>query len=205
MPPSQSVLLVEGQDDEYAVDKLLAKNGLVRSFDIQIKRGFDELRKSIYSEVNAPKRQKIGIVVDANDHPKRRWQSISDKLKEANCSKIPQDPTVGGTILAGPRGVTVGVWLMPDNQSPGELEDFIAGMIPVGDHVWRLAKEYIDGIPDAHRKFRDAKRTRAYVHAWLAARDAPRPMGSAITVGDLRHDAPIAQSLVAWLRNLYAL
>ena len=36
---------------------------------------------------------------------------------------------------------------MPDNQSTGELEDFIQRLIPADDAVWPRAEGYIDGIP----------------------------------------------------------
>ena len=41
---------------------------------------------------------------------------------------------------------------MPNNTSPGELENFVSEMIPNDDPVWRLSKDYIDGIPEADRK-----------------------------------------------------
>ncbi len=92
---------------------------------------------------------------------------------------------------------------MPDNQRRGELEDFIASMIPQDDPTCPRAQRYIDGIPDAERKFSRRKLTRAHVHAWLAARRKPRPMGTAITACDLHHDAPIAATFVGWLRKLF--
>ena len=30
---------------------------------------------------------------------------------------------------------------MPDNEAPGELEDFVAGMIPESDPVWPRSQE----------------------------------------------------------------
>ena len=79
--------------------------------------------------------------------------------------------------MAEPR---VGIWLMPNNKVPGELEEFVASMIPDGDPVWPLAKDYVDRIPTKHRKFSDRKILRAKVHSWLATRTEPRKMGAAI-------------------------
>ena len=92
---------------------------------------------------------------------------------------------------------------MPDNGSSGELEDFIMRMIPADDPVWPRAKCYIDGIPEAERKFKLQKTQRARIHAWLAARKEPRKMGAAIGAGDLDTGAPIATDLIAWLRRLF--
>ena len=103
--------------------------------------------------------------------------------------------------MARPR---VGIWLMPDNQSPGEIEDFVAAMIPDGDPVRPLAERYIDGIPEADRKFAEGKIPRAKIHAWLAAREDPRRMGAAIGAGDLDTEVTLCQSFAAWLRRLFA-
>ena len=200
--PSPELLLVEGQDELHVVSKLLDRHRLQPSFEIAPKGGFEELRQSIYNEVNAPRRRVLGILADGNDHPDRRWQSISDQLRNAGC-EVPEDRCRTGTVFPGPRETRVGVWLMPDNQRRGELEDFVAEMIPGDDPTWPRAKRYIDDIPGEERKFRTNKLTRAYVHAWLAARKNPRPMGTAITAGDLLHDAPIAATFVDWLRELF--
>ena len=201
--PSQ-LLIVEGTDERHVVERLLQRHGLQQPFSISPKCGFPNLRASIYGEVNASKRRILGIVADANDHLGHRWQSISDKLKEAKCD-VPATPANEGAVFAGPRGTRVGVWLMPDNTRTGELEDFIVDMIPPTDRIWPRAQRYVDDIPLCVRPFQPQKLTRAHVHAWLATRKEPRPIGRAITVGDLLHDAPVATAFVAWLQNLFTL
>lgn len=200
--PAPQLLVVEGNDERHVIENLLQRHGLTQSFTIDPKGGFSELHQSIYNEVNAPRRRSLGILADANDHPDRRWQSISDKLKEAACN-VPNRPAAEGSIFAGPRGVRVGVWLMPDNARPGELENFVAGMIPTTDPIWPRAQSFINDIPADLRPFRPQKLVRAHVHAWLATRATPRPMGLAIAAGDLLYDGPIATKFVAWLQNLF--
>lgn len=92
---------------------------------------------------------------------------------------------------------------MPNNQESGELEDFVAGMIPKNDAVWPLSKKYVNDIPDYARKFRQGKTLRAKVHSWLATREEPRKMGAAIGAGDLNVAAPEAVRFVDWLRRLF--
>ncbi|MCY4040344.1 MAG: hypothetical protein OXF72_03700 [Gammaproteobacteria bacterium] len=196
------LLIVEGNDEVHVIEKLVKRHQLRQSFDIWEKGGFTELRKSIYNEVNVSQREALGILADANSSCKKRWQSISEKLREADC-EVPANLAHAGSVFSGPRGIRVGVWLMPDNKRPGELEDFVAKLIPQNDPLWPRAQAYIDGIPAEERKFESRKLTRAHVHAWLAARKSPRRMGTAITAGDLRHDAPVATSLVGWLRELF--
>ena len=97
----------------------------------------------------------------------------------------------------------VGVWLMPDNASAGELENFIQKLVPADDPVWPRAQRYIDDIPAADRKFATGKTLRAEIHAWLATRADPRKMGAAIGAGDLNATDPLARQFVGWLRRLF--
>ncbi len=198
------MLLVEGSDDMHVVKHLISRHGFEPNFEIVPKGGIQELQKSIYSEVNVPGRDALGILADANDNITGRWRSISQKLARADCV-VPKAPSNSGSVFLGPRGIRVGVWLMPNNQISGELEDFVYDMIPANDPILPRAQNYIDNIPKKERKFKDGKLTRAYVHAWLAAREKSRPMGMAIEaeVRDLVHDVPAAKSLVAWLRKLF--
>ena len=93
---------------------------------------------------------------------------------------------------------------MPDNTSQGELEDFVVQMIPNCDPVLPLSQRYITGIPTAARKFSEKKELRAQLYAWLAAREDPRQMGTAIRAGDLEVDGALCQEFVAWLTRLFS-
>ena len=90
---------------------------------------------------------------------------------------------------------------MPNNQTAGELENFIEQLIPAGDPVWPRAQNYIDSIPATDRRFK--KILRAKIHAWLAAREQPRQMGAAIGIGDLDAAALLAKQFTDWLRRLF--
>ena len=202
--PPEEILLVEGRTDEQVIRTLITEHALNASFVIQEKGGIDPLLKSIYAELNASGRRVLGIVADANDAPDKRWKSIVKELNRGGCS-IKTTRSTQRTIFNGPRqGTKVGVWLMPDNKTPGELEDFVAEMIPKKDPVWPRAQKYIDGIPSAHRPFKDGKIRRAYVHAWLAARREPRTMGLAVAAGDLNKNAAVARRFIDWLDELYS-
>ena len=125
-----------------------------------------------------------------------------------NLSDLPAHPVATGTIIETAAEIPdaalrIGIWLMPDNRSTGELEDFVGSMIPSGDPVWPRAESYIDGIPQADRKFAPGKTQRAKVHAWLAARESPRPMGLAIKARDLDTNAANSTTFVKWLRKLF--
>ena len=198
--PDRRVLLVEGPDDLHVVLQLSRSSGL-SEFCIIDTQGFEKLSPRIPAEVRVEGRTAVGILVDANDSLTSRWQAISDRLKAAGV-EAPSRPDADGTIIEKDGKPRVGVWVMPNNQRPGELEDFIADMIPPSDLVWPLSKAYIDAIPLSDRKFAEGKILRAKVHAWLATRERPRPMGQSIGVGDLNVDADTCKRFVAWLRQL---
>ena len=204
---SQScVLLVEGQDDKHVVRHIYERKGLEKNFCIKDKNNNVELLKSIPTEVKAPDRTVVGIVLDADDDLNATWHSVKNRLIALgndyfDPSDLPIVPDPTGTIVEGRR--RIGIWLMPDNKSPGELEDFIEKMIPSSDPVWPLSKHYINSIPKGERKFKQGKVLRAEIHAWLATRREPRKMGSAIGFSDLAIGVENTNTFVEWLRKLF--
>ena len=66
-----------------------------------------------------------------------------------------------------------------------------------------MSEDYIEGIPVEHRKFKKGKILRAKVHAWLATREDPRPMGLAIKTRDLNTGTENCERFVGWLRKLF--
>ena len=197
---SPRVLLVEGQDDEHIVRHLRERNLPMPEFGIIDRKSISNLLRAIEADVLAPGRTAVGILVDADESLDRRWQAVTDRLRRARITP-PSAPDPTGTIIDGnPR---IGVWMMPDNESSGELENLVARMIPASDAVWPLSEAYIAGIPPGVRMFAEGKILRAKVHAWLATRAEPRKMGAAIRARDLNAGAPAAVQLVDWLRRLF--
>ena len=203
MDNNDRVLLVEGQDDEHVVRHLCLRSQPMPPFHIENKLNVDTLLDSIKQEVRVPGRNAVGILVDANDDLNARWSAVANRLREGNI-EVPRTPEPTGTLIEGTSRIPrVGIWLMPDNTSPGELENFVSEMIPNDDPVWPLAKDYIDGIPKSDRKFIEKKVPRAKVHAWLATREEPRKMGAAIRAQDLRVEGPLSTRFANWLRQLF--
>lgn len=199
LPPDR-LLLVEGADDKHVVQRLCERQPGMPGFEISAKQGFRQLKDAIGPGTKVAGRIALGILVDANDDFDARWQAVSHQLRQADVAP-PTRATASGIVVEGkPR---VGIWLMPDNGSAGELEDFIRRLLPADDPVWPPAQRYIDDIPAAHRKFTAGKVLRAQIHAWLAVRREPRRMGAAIGAGDLNVTHPLAAQFMDWLRRLF--
>ena len=206
MDNNDRVLLVEGQDDKHVVLHLCNFHQPMPEFCILDKEdeagkgGINVLLEDIGLEILAPGRKAVGILVDADDDLNARWSAVTDRLREEKI-EVPSNPEYTGTIIdSTPR---VGIWLMPNNTSPGELENFVSEMIPDDDLVWPLSEDYIDGIPQADRKFTEKKILRAKIHAWLATREDPRQMGAAIGARDLHTDGTLSTAFANWLRKLF--
>ena len=201
--PKPCVLLVEGQDDEHVVRHILMRRELTLDFVIENREGIEPLLDSIGAELRTPGRQALGILVDANTDLSSRWDAVKTRLSTEGIG-LPRRPAAGGTIITTASKPHVGVWLMPDNTSGGELEDFVVQMVPAGDPVWPMSQRYIDAIPEQDRKFSKQKTQRAKLHAWLAAREDPRRMGSAIRAHDLEVDGVLCRAFLAWLQAVFA-
>ena len=201
---SDRLLLVEGPDDQHVVRHLWERrHGRGLPFQISPRGGVEGVIESIRDEARALGRQALGILVDANDSPATRWQAISDRLASVGI-QTPAAPHPNGTIIEAADDMPrIGVWLMPDNQSPGELEDFVAQMIPDIDPVWPLSQDYISRIPNDHREFAENKVSTAEVYAWLATREDPKQMGAAIGARDLAIDGVLCTRFTDWLNRLF--
>ena len=199
------VLIVEGQDDMHVVLNIWHRgHDSSLPFEIEVKNGDVRVLSSIRSEVQAPNRQVLGIMLDANGDVSGRWRTIRDRLRAAQINPPDAHDPAGTIIDEADRKPRVGIWIMPDNGLSGEIEDFVASMIPDGDPVWPLARNYIDSIPADAQKFARQKETRAIVYAWLAVRKEPRRMGQAISIGDLSVDGELCRRFTAWLDRLFA-
>lgn len=197
------VLLVEGQNDRHVVQHLCFRSESMPQFRTEDKGNVDQLLDSVRPEVRVSDRKALGILLDADEDPNARWRAVADRLRQERI-EVPRSPESTGTLIdETTRSPRIGIWLMPDNASAGELEDFVSQMIPADDPVWPRAQRYIDGIPEEHRKFTDKKIQRARLHAWLAAREDPRLMGAAIRAGDLEVDGHLSTTFADWLRRLF--
>ena len=144
------VLLVEGKTDEIFVGRLWERRQLkIRNWAIRPKNSVEALLDSIKNEVNVSDREVLGIIVDANNSLNNRWRAIRGRLQNANIdAPVCADPC-GTVIEATLRTPRVGVWIMPDNVSSGELEDFVGQWCPLETQFGEVKNLYSE-----HPRFR---------------------------------------------------
>ena len=201
--PTPRRMLVEGSDDLHLVANLCVANGISmpETFYISNKEGIDNLLDTLYLELEDSELEILGILVDADTNLDARWQSLCDILTRAGYA-VPVHPVPTGTILHDEDKPTVGIWLMPDNQVGGMLEDFAAMLIPDDDALLPYARECVRQLPV--RRFAEVLHAKADIHTWLAWQPEPgKPFGTAITARYLNPESAQAQVFINWLRALF--
>lgn len=199
------VLLVEGKNDCHVVMALLKSRGLPRNFALYECGNYEGVLRRLNALIPAPRSHRsIGVILDANlAGVEARWQALRDKLQRYDYS-FPPAVHQAGTILRSPGGEPqLGVWLMPDNQNSGSLEDFCLQLVARDD--LKVVKKAVDlGKEHEVARFKPAHRSKALIHTYLAWQDEPgKPMGQSISGGRLRPEAASVDVFIAWLRRLF--
>ena len=219
--PATGVLLVEGIDDKHMVWQLCdrdpesfstTREGVFfrvtlrdqsSTFQIVEQDGRSNLLKAIGTQLKGNRQGPFGIVIDADDNLGKSWKEV---VKEFGATgvQLPPSPDPDGTIIPQQDFIPkVGIWLMPDNQSHGELEDFAHLMIGQNDTVWPRSDGYIESVPKCDRKFDPDNIVKAKVHAWLATKKEPGRLGAAVGAGDLDVTGPLCKNFLDWLTRLF--
>lgn len=148
-----------------------------------------------------------GIVMDADTDLAARWQSLRDRLIRLGYTAVPGTPAVDGTIIEPPAGAflpRLGIWIMPDNQTKGVLEDFLRFLVPAGSPLFDHVTTSVRAIPDDARRFSPLAEPKALIHTWLAWQEKPgKPLGTAITARYLDPGVAQVDTLVSWLNRLF--
>lgn len=204
------MLLVEGDDDEHVVKHICGNHGIPAVLDIRNQQGIERLLANIRIGIESADDvgDAVGILVDADQSAPSRWQAVRDQLTAAGYSNLPDRPDRAGIIIEPPINTIlprIGVWIMPDNQNPGYLENFLRSMVPADQQaLFQHAESSVDGIPPSERRFSLVDAPKALIHTWLAWQEDPgRPFGTAITAGFLNPNVSEAATFAAWLRNLF--
>ncbi len=205
---AKKILLVEGPDDEYVLKHICGNRGLPRLDDVKAHGGVDQLLDSFPVRLKASEYGDIvGVVIDADTDLRLRWQSLRDRLIRVGYQTVPDNPTPDGTILDPPPGILLprmGIWIMPDNQTKGILEDFLRFLVPAGSQLFSHVQSSVVAIPEEERRFNRLVEPKAIIHTWLAWQEEPgKPLGTAITARFLDPNVAQADVLVSWLNRLF--
>jgi hypothetical protein len=204
---SKKILLVEGNDDEHVFKAIFGQHHLAYLDEIKEHGGYTNLIEALPLRLIESDVLALGVVCDADTEPANRWTSIRNRLEMAGYVNVPQNPDPRGLVIVPPENSVLprfGIWIMPDNQVPGILEQFLEFLVPVGDKLFAYTELCIRNIPEGSRLFRDVDLPKAKIHTWLAWQKEPgKPLGQSITKRVLRADSDSCRKVVDWLRRLY--
>lgn len=197
------ILLVEGKDDLFVFSNLFEKHQVKQSFKIIDKDGIEQLFLSIPIYAKADN-STIGIVVDADSDISSRWKSLKSILSNLGYN-VPNSPIINGTIISNSSLPTIGVWIMPNNDENGMLEDFVKELVPPNDILMPIVESTLTDIEaKSFNNYKIIHKSKAKIHTWLAWQESPgTPMGLAINKTYLETTSKECSIFIDWINKLY--
>jgi hypothetical protein len=215
MPPARkNLLLVEGKSEQYSIPELMDRHTIWgdrrKDWVVEIieTNGIENLLKpeTISTASKTPGLAALGLIVDADDDFAGRWAAVHRVLSMQDT--LPNFLPADGLIHPTPRGLRLGVWVMPDNSSLGMLESFLSQLLsPAIQPIWDHARAACEQFPAAHgRSFKASHLDKAKIHTCLAWIDPPgQTLPEAIISRAIDSGSPLAARFVAWMMNLFDL
>uniref|UniRef100_UPI00405641A5 DUF3226 domain-containing protein n=1 Tax=Candidatus Electronema sp. TaxID=2698783 RepID=UPI00405641A5 len=207
------VLLVEGEEDKRVIPQLVEANGVKwgekkGEWIVEIKSlgSVEKLldKEEISIQIKTPENLKIlGIILDADDCPADRWQSIRNCLIKIYPDIPQQLPSTG---LIHPGEIKLGIWMMPDNKERGMLETFLQFLLPeTGKALWQFTEQSCLQAKEQGAYFKDCHSDKAKIHTWLAWQNPPGlQLHQAVMKESIFPPAsPQAAVFMQWFRELF--
>lgn len=135
-----------------------------------------------------------------------RWREIGKQMEKLNLGyKFPEQPDPKGCIIIGEK--RLGIWLMPNNQTHGILENFISWMVPnkADNELWKHVEDSIGKLPNGPI-FPEKDLAKAQLATWLAWQEEPgHPIGLAVTKGYVDAHSETVDAFIDWIKRLFEL
>jgi len=198
----EQLLLVEGKNDLHVFWNIFEKHSVNQSFKSEGKEG-DNIYKSIpiYLKTDI---STLGIVIDADDNLNGKWEKLKGILTNSGYD-LPDSPSPTGTIIKNEESPTVGIWIMPNNDTNGMLEDFVRQLVPEDDALMPFVEESLGKIElNGVNNYKLIHKSKAKIHTWLAWQETPgTPMGLAIKKTYLDTNKELCNTFVNWINTLF--
>lgn len=193
------LLIVEGDDDAGVFRSLLGWLGLAGVQVIAI-RGASKFKTAIAAAASYPLAT-LGLVRDADDSRQSAFRSLQSALRNAGLP-VPRTVEVFTAAKAGwPR---VGALILPPTPvgTNRALEDMLFESIR-SPHVEAEVAAYVTFFEEQGLELRELDLTKARIHAYLAAQQAPGlTIAEAAERGLWNYEHPVFGPVLAFLRGL---
>lgn len=205
----KSVLLVEGKDDQHVIWSLLEQYQVPELFVVKDCDGIENLLRDVSLRLTTPTMYKnIGVVMDADVNIKGRYDAFRSVLESTGMydfSQIGLSET--GTLIkpSDDNFPVFGLWLMPNNQSNGMLEDFVMTLADENDVLTSESDTVLASLEQRSlNRYTPEHRSKAKIHTYLAWQEEPgKPMGQAITARVLHAESESAKVFIEWIKRLF--
>lgn len=201
-------LFVEGPDDGAVVNALVKKligvdlarrpNRVVRTNEDGGGVTWAIREFESYLAAGRPE-ARVGLVVDRDDVPRDQWSSVRAALQRLGATPG-SEPSAAGVIIDG----RYGIWMWPDNVTCGDLEMFVAALVPASPltsyaaESCRIAKEEHGAEYEPRHARKAALKVRSI---W---RDAAAAGGYGHLIRNLAlAPSPACDAFVAWFTELF--
>ena len=213
------LLLVEDDFDKYFIGELLRQTPnevgkiAIEPFKKKDEAGLKADEQGIYTLLKSlpvtiratVPTSTLGLVVDADIHAAGRWQRIRQILADAGYENLPDTFPNGLVVPTNDVLPRFGLWMMPDNQEEGIIENFIRQLIHEQDKLQPEVDTVLDSLRDKELQlFTDVHRPKAFIRTWLAWQEKPKmSFGVAVSRKVLTTDADLCLRFVNWLNRLF--
>lgn len=199
------VLLVEGKNDQHVVWAFCERKELPETFSVKNCEGVTGLIKQLPVYLKGSY-DTIGVLVDADQNLISRWESISNAAR-STFPNLPTDLPKEGLLHSNAQDKKIGIWVMPNNELTGMLENFLELLVPVNDELIHRVEDFLVNIEEEKlHKYKAVHRIKAKIHTWLSLQENPEiTLGQSITNRCLDLDKDIARAFEQWLRALFML
>lgn len=225
------ILLVEGESDRCFFEevcgllklptvivsppKRLKDSGRVLGVTDKVpnnKEGVLRFLPDLLSQLRDNSLKRLSLIVDADykDHSGLGYQATLERVAEIvgefRFSLEKRPPQKKGVVFKHPDGLApLGLWIMPDNQHDGSLEDFLRSCVCHDEQsLLERARQVVETLP-APRKFGETKVAKAEVSTWLAWQRVPgRGPEYALQENLFGLSSPPFIGLDEWLREIYS-
>ncbi len=198
-------LLVEGKDDLHVVYAFCEQYKLPQNFEVIDCKGIPKLKDlvpRIFKQTQDL--DTIGVIVDADTNLQSIWDFLKDSFTKQGFV-FPKNIPLNGLILSNSDDKKIGIWIMPNNDLTGTLEDFVKLLIPNNDNLKQVVEDTLIDIENKKlNKYAQKDRQKAFINTWLAWQEKSGiQMGQAITSKILSTNNQNAQNFSNWLINLF--
>jgi hypothetical protein len=199
-------LFVEGPDDGAVVNALVKKLARVdlaapRLVKCREEGGGDSWALREFEQYIATERPgaRVGVIVDRDDTTNDKWPAVSALLRRLG-AETRGGPTAAGVIVDGCHGV----WMWPDNVSHGDLEDFVAGIVPQSALLTYAAEACRVAKDDHAAEYELGHARKAALKVRSVWRDASAAGGYGHLIRNLAlAPTPASGAFLAWFTKLF--